>query len=144
MMMRWPAAGIEGTIDRRLVANIDIAPTVLQATGFQGRSTVPMDGRSLLDSSWDRKRILNEFWSAKKSRRPTWASIRNGDFQYTEYYANGVVTYREYYNLRADKWQLDNILGDSDPSNDRNVGSVHHQLAVARVCIGTSGRAACP
>jgi arylsulfatase A-like enzyme len=144
MMMRWPAAGIEGTVDRRLVANIDIAPTVLQATGFQGRSTVPMDGRSLLDSSWDRKRILNEFWSAKKSRRPTWASIRNGDFQYTEYYANGVVTYREYYNLRADKWQLDNILGDSDPSNDRNVGSVHHQLAVARVCIGTSGRAACP
>ena len=53
---------------------------------------------------------------------PAWASIRTDDYQYTEYYeVDGVdvlVTFREYYDLAKDPYQLDNVLADGDPGND--------------------------
>jgi arylsulfatase A-like enzyme len=145
MMMRWPDAGIGRSTDPREVANIDIAPTVLSATGYHGPLNAPIDGRSLLDASWKRNLMLNEYWHSKGDRTPTWAAIRNRDFIYTEYYdAQGKIMFREYYDLQTDRWQLDNLLQDGDPSNDPNVGMLHHKLALARKCRGTTGASACP
>ncbi|MDP9224335.1 MAG: sulfatase [Actinomycetota bacterium] len=142
MMMRWPRLG--AGIDRRLVANIDIAPTILDATHYQGPLNAPMDGRSLLDRSWNRGRMLNEFWSTGKPT-PTWASIRTRHFQYTEYYdSQGGIVFREYYDLATDRWQLHNVLRDSDPTNNPDVRALHDQLAADRTCIGTGGPNACP
>ncbi|MDP9227423.1 MAG: sulfatase [Actinomycetota bacterium] len=145
MMMRWPNHGVDGTSDFRLVANIDIAPTVLDATGYAGTLNAPLDGRSLLDPSWWRGRMLNEFWSVEQ-RTPTWASTRTRKYQYTEYYdADGNIIFREYYDLVHDPWQLDNLLGDSDPTNDpTNLEALHDQLSADRSCEGTTGPAACP
>lgn len=47
MLMRWPGHVVSGTVDDRLAANIDIAPTVLDAVGLAPSPL--MDGRSLLN-----------------------------------------------------------------------------------------------
>jgi arylsulfatase A-like enzyme len=145
MMMRWPGHVMEGTTDHRLVANIDIAPTVLAATKYGGTLNAPLDGRSLLDSSWRRVRMLHEYWSNRFRSRP-WASTRTKRYLYTEYYdADGNITFREYYDLVGDRWQLHNLLGDSDRGNDpTNVAALHARLTADRSCVGTSGPKACP
>ena len=66
----------------------------------------------------------------------TWASIVTPTVQYVEWDENGVTTFREYYDLVADPYQLVNLLGDSNPSNDPDVTGLSAQLALDRVCIG--------
>jgi arylsulfatase A-like enzyme len=152
-LMRVPGS-TDAVDDRRLVANIDIAPTVLAATGVEATGP-PMDGRPLLDSSQSRDRILLEYYDQKDTRggsrfeAPTWASTLTPDFQYIEYYKDDAttITYREYYNLRLDPYQLDNVIDDGDPANDIDPLSLQllsQQLAQDRNCSGTSGLQACP
>lgn len=141
LLMRWPGHVARGVRDRRIVGNIDIAPTILHAAGITPSS--PMDGRSLLGGE-SRGRILTEFWAAAYS--PDWASTRTKTYQYTEYYNDaGDVTFREYYDLANDRWQLRNLLGDSDATNDPpDVAGLSAQLALDRECAGTEGASACP
>jgi arylsulfatase A-like enzyme len=143
MMIRVPGEG-GPTKDRRLVANIDVAPTILDAAGISPDPAHPMDGRSLLDATWDRDRILTEYrnndnvWTP-----PTWASLRMDRFQYTEYYSGGERIFREYYNLTKDPWQLRNLLHDGKPStgpSKARLASLSSRLAADRQCTG----AACP
>jgi arylsulfatase A-like enzyme len=139
MFARWPGHIDAGAVDHRFVANIDVAPTVLAAAAIQPSGT--MDGRSLLDR-WTRPGLLLEYWRLKHPPDvPTWASIRTRTFQYIEYYAdNGSVTFREYYDLAKDPWQLTNLLRDGKPGNDPDLGPLEAELAAARTCVGT----ACP
>jgi len=152
LYMRWPAVVPPGTVDNRLVANIDLLPTILAATGLTGRHT--MDGRSLLDPSWQRNRILLEFWSSldqpQNPREPSFASTVGNNYQYTEYYEDDAVTpkqwpitepfgtgpVREYYQISTDPWQLTNMLHDGDLSNDPLVPPLADQLARDRRCAG--------
>lgn len=56
----WPAAGLgSGTTDSRIVANIDIAPTILDAAGITPGT--PQDGRSLLTPA-ARDHLLVQWW----------------------------------------------------------------------------------
>ena len=120
MFMRWPGhAGVAGSnlpnVDTRLVASIDIAPTLLAAAGIQQdppdlncftgdfRKCNIMDGMSLLGSAatWRRKLLL-EYWNAygptpgteSAEPVPSWTSLRTAwsnsidpapSYQYTEY-----------------------------------------------------------
>ena len=147
-----PPGGISPFEDQRLVANIDVAPTALQAAGVLTTST-EMDGRSLLTEN-ARDRILLEYYDEsaaprKRFQAPSWASIRTTGYQYVEYYGpNGsTVTFREYYDLDQDPYQLDNLLGDGDSSNDPDPVTLlllSQQLSRDRTCSGTSGPSACP
>jgi len=133
---RWPGHIPAGALDRRIVANVDVAPTVLAAAGVE--PTNPMDGRSFL-SGPGRQRLLLEFWSRPGGAVPTWASILTTEEQYVEYYRlNGrTVTFREYYDLIADPYQLKNVLGDGTPQNDPDVSALAAQLRAARTCAGS-------
>ncbi len=147
MYARWPGHFDAREVDDRLVANIDIAPTVYDATGIQPDS--PVDGRSLLDGTWTRDRMLLEYSRREERAVPTWASYRTEDFQYVEYYDEDLeeVTFREYYDLVSDPFQLTNLLGDADPSNDPDEGRLtllSVQLQRDRRCEGTEGSSACP
>jgi arylsulfatase A-like enzyme len=135
MMMRWPGHVAAGRTDRQLVANIDIAPTIMDATHLTPDH--PMDGRSLLHPL-HRKSILTEYTLMPKYNVPTWASIRTNTFQYIEDYnrAGTKVRFREYYNLKTDPYQLTNLLADGNPSNDPNVKALSRQLAQERTCAG--------
>jgi len=139
MFARWTGHIDAGAVDHRFVANIDIAPTVLAAAGVQPAAV--MDGRSLFDS-WTRDRMLLEYWRLKHpSDVPTWASIRTRSYQYIEYYSgDGNVTFREYYDLAQDPWELTNLLHDGTPRNDPSIRPFAAELAALRTCMG----AACP
>jgi arylsulfatase A-like enzyme len=137
LLVRWPAAIDAGTIDQRLVANVDIAPTIMDAAGLSPDSDRPMDGRSLLDRSWTRDRLLLEAWPWTGSSAVQWASTWSRGYEYTEYYAeDGSVAFREYYDLGADPWQLVNLLHDGKAENDPDVSALHAQLSADRTCIG--------
>ena len=122
MMARWPEHFEEGKVDNRLAANLDIAPTVLDAVGLAPSESWQQDGRSLLDS-WTRDRILTEYWRPpledrggllSKVKIPTWAALTTPRYQYTEYYGRDERTprFREFYDLEDDPWQLTNRLAD--------------------------------
>ena len=73
MYMRWPGHVVEGATDSRLVANIDVAPTIADSVGGLG-VMIPMDGRSILNPASSRSRILLEWYSVNGGLG--WASIR--------------------------------------------------------------------
>jgi arylsulfatase A-like enzyme len=141
--MRWDGHVTAGAVDSRLGAMVDVMPTLLEAAGVTPSSQWPLDGRSLFAPP-DRQRLLIEHWTQPGKTVPTFASTRTDSYQYTEYYdANGLVFAREYYDLSKDPWQLDNLLGDSDPSNDPDPNTIlrlSDQLSDDRQCDGS----ACP
>lgn len=143
MMMRWPARVTGGTVDRRFVANIDIAPTIIDAVGAE--SSTRFDGRSLLDSQWHRDRLLLEYWRNIHKRRP-WAAVRTKKWQYTEHYDkdSGAVIFRELYDLERDPSQWINLLWGRDAPARAPVKSLERALSRDRRCAGTSGPRSCP
>ena len=136
-LARWPGNIAPGSVDDRLVANIDIMPTVLDAADIE-LDDPQFDGKSLLDDTWTRDRLLLEFPSQAAGRGvPRWASTRTADYQYTEYYydEDDEPDFREYYDLEADPWELQNLFGDDDPLNDPlQHQALHDQLASDRDC----------
>ncbi|MCC6313362.1 MAG: sulfatase [Thermomicrobiales bacterium] len=100
-MLAWgPRFAASGT-DDRIVANIDIAPTIAAAAGigFPG-----VDGRNLLDD-WSREEMLLEGWS---NSRPGWRALRGKTWLYVEYDTDE----REYYEYDPDPYELTNRLAD--------------------------------
>lgn len=143
--LSWPAGGLgAGTVDNRIVANIDIAPTILDAAGIT--PDTPQDGESLL-TSYSRDHLLVEWWKkGTGADHRTWSSYVSKDKQYVEYYqlhtdANGTVSgtgevkFREYYDLAADPYQLVNKLYQATPAQERALGipALAAQLAADRV-----------
>jgi arylsulfatase A-like enzyme len=141
LLLRWPGRVPAGAVDDRFVTHVDVVPTILAATGVtQAHAT--LDGRDLL-SGHTRQRALTEYWNDANNSRtiPTWASIRTTAYQYSEYYdiANpATVTFREYYNLQADPYQLVNLLADGVPANDPDTAPLSQALRAARQCAGAS------
>ena len=153
LYMSWPRARIRaGSKDGGIVANVDIAPTILDAANLAPDTRFPMDGRSLLGRSRNRPyTTLNEFYRARghQGMVPPWASLTARGYQYVEYYRSDGVTpaFRSYYDLVADPWELDNLLGDDDASNDpapSRLATLSARLQAARRCSGTVGATACP
>jgi arylsulfatase A-like enzyme len=144
MLMRWPARMEGGRVDGRLVANIDIAPTVIEATGAP-RPGHRFDGRSLLDPEWKRRHILLEYWGNVDKTRP-WGSLRTKSWQYIEYYSqkDGERYHRELYDIRWDPHQVRNLLWKRKPPAKPNVNRVAKLLNQYRKCRGTTGIRACP
>jgi arylsulfatase A-like enzyme len=148
--VRWPAHLAAGAHDTRPVGPLDIAPTVLEAAGLSPQLRYPFDGRSLLESGGRRESLLEHHYSPDFSSVPSWASIRTGEYQYIEWYSDHEgtkVEVREYYDLVADPWQLDNLLGDKDAANDPSpaiLDALASRLAGYRRCVGVSGGKTCP
>lgn len=140
---RWPGRFAAGTEDDRLVAPLDVAPTVFEATGIEPKHVV--DGRSLF-SPISRDRLLIEHWPRDDRTFPDWASLRTVAYQYTEHYLaeRFVPTFREYYDLVDDPWQLQNVLA-SEPGFDPSLmKELSLQIAQDVRCSGTAGPLACP
>lgn len=147
MLLRWPGHVPGGSVDRRLVSNLDLLPTFLEATGTSPALKHPLDGSSLLGNHV-RDRIHLEYWKSTieegtplEQAVPTWASTHGRDWQYTEWYDDaGAITFREYYDLAADPYQLTNLLADGVSGNEPELGPLHTQLVTDHHCEGR----ACP
>lgn len=142
-MTRWPGNFEAGLTDRRVIGNIDLAPTVYEAAGVTPDESFPVDGMSLLDDA-TRDDILLEYWQEHPINQTyvPWASLRTRRFQYIEYYDQDMqqVRFREYYDLHSDPWQLENLLNDEDPANDPDVSMIEQRLGELRRCSGEGCR----
>jgi arylsulfatase A-like enzyme len=147
LLMRWPEHVAPGGIDGRPVANVDLVPTIMEAAGIAPAPGYPLDGRSLLGPAI-RDHTLHEYFVDGDGSLPEWGSIRTGTYQYAEYYDDsGATSFREYYDLESDPWQLQNLLHDGDPANDPSALELERlstQLRRDRLCQGTEGSEACP
>lgn len=142
--VRWPGHVERRGLDDRLVTNVDVAPSILDAVGVEPGHT--FDGRSFFDEG-ERDRALLENWYRVGREVPNWAALRARDYLYVEHYGEErlVPTYREYYDLREDPWELHNLLGDASPANDPgDAAELSLQLHRDVQCAGTSGTTACP
>jgi arylsulfatase A-like enzyme len=133
LLVRWPRHLEAAAKDDRLVSNIDLAPTILDAAGVNAR--VEMDGMSLLGSG-SRTSLLLEYWSMERYDTWDWAGLLERDRLYVEYSSPNERTYREYYDLDEDPWELHNLLGDTGAANDPNIRGLKASLDEARNCVG--------
>ena len=138
--VRWLGADLSTIDAAQPVANLDIAPTVLEAAGVAADAMAPMDGISLIGPN-NRNRMHLEYF--REAGMPSWASTVTRNLQYTEYYlADGeTVSFRELYRLDRDPSQLRNVLNDGNAANDPSAKALRDlssQLASDRACIGHS------
>jgi len=145
LLLRFPGRAAPGTVDTRWASVADVAPTVIQAAG-----TAPvgiMDGTSLLAPSTRTEHYV-EYSRDPGFRYPPWASLRDQSSQYIEYYEDdGSIAFREYYDLQADPYEMDNLLADADPANDPDVTVRSARLAQLATCAGRAENGApnpCP
>ena len=130
MLMRWPGHVRPRSSTARLVANVDIAPTVYHATGVEPSHV--LDGRSLLSRS-RRKVLLLEHWENTE-----WRALRSRRHLYIEYTNGPRIRFRELYNLKRDPWQLRNLL-HRNPDRHRDIATRLHRRLVRRAhCKGTA------
>lgn len=135
LYLRWPGHITPGAVDDRLVAGIDLAPTLLAAAGLEplGES----DGFDLLDPGASRPHLLLEFRRLPGDPVPTWSAFVTRSFEYVEYVDDtGRVRFREYYRLRTDPEQLVNVFRDARPGNDPDVVALSATLGRLRSCAG--------
>jgi hypothetical protein len=67
--------------------------------------------------------------------------LRTPTSVYVEYYDGGDhqrIEHREYYDLVADPFELENLLADNSAANDPPTAALSAQLAADRDCSGAS------
>lgn len=137
MFLRWPKKIGKSRSDARYVSTVDVAPTIMHAANLHTDPGHPMDGRSLLRRSWNRRKVFLEFFPTPKVKIPQWKSVRTPKYQYVEYYDDdGEVSFREYYDMKNDVWQLRNVFKDGDPSNDPNETRLSNRIDRFEDCVG--------
>jgi arylsulfatase A-like enzyme len=156
LLMKYPPVTTPGSTDDRIVANIDLMPTALEAAGVSpGAGDPPLDGQSLIGNATPRQRIHTEYYRHNDADT-TWAATRApGDYLYVERYAGDgeTVVVREFYDLATDPFELTNLYGPDgqpdepgEPNPDDlgtpqySVAQLHERLLRDRLCEG----AACP
>jgi N-acetylglucosamine-6-sulfatase len=131
-----------GAVDPRLVANIDVAPTLLEVAGAEGPV---MDGRSLL-SDHRRDEILLEMvapksqsmkWPGPRAKIPSYSAVRTADRLYVEYSTGE----RELYDYGSDPQETRNLLAGSQLLEEDDPAA---QLALRLDAIRTCEGASCP
>jgi arylsulfatase A-like enzyme len=146
-MVRWPGHVPAGRVDRRLVGNVDITPSLLAAARVTPELKYPLDGIPFLSATGlaeeTRPEAYLEFFEDEHRSIPNWSSIRTEWFQYVEYERDGTVVFREYYDLYNDPHQLVNLLKDGKSGNDPDTTALSARLAVYRQCSGAAGALPC-
>ena len=114
MLMQCPELFKGGTVVEEVVANIDIAPTVLEAMGLE--KPAHMDGLSFLPLgkgekiSWRDYFLYVYYWEKNFPHSPTVFSLRGDRYKYITYY--GLWDTDELYDLREDPGESNNLLYD--------------------------------
>ena len=103
-----------GTKIRRMIQNIDIAPTILDVAGIKPPANPKMDGRSFLpllrgESPPWRDHILYEyFWEWNFPATPTTFALRTERYKYIYYH--GLWDHDGLYDLQSDPYERHNLI----------------------------------
>lgn len=100
-----------------LVANIDIAPTILELTNIE--STTKMHGLSFArqlkgeaPENWRSELLYEYFWEWVFPHTPTTYAIRTDKFKFIQYH--GVWDTSELYDLENDPREMNNLINSSE------------------------------
>lgn len=114
MLMQCPAIIKGGTVVDQVVANIDIAPTVMQAMGL--KKPPHMDGQSFLPLAqgqsipWRDYFLYAYYWEQNYPQTPTHFSLRGDRYKYTTYY--GLWDTDELFDIQSDPMEQKNLIHD--------------------------------
>lgn len=112
MLMQCPALFSGASQVDHVVANIDIAPTIMEAMGLQ--RPPHMDGQSFLPLAqgksvpWRDYFLYVYYWEQNYPQTPTHFSLRGDRYKYTTYY--GVWDSDELFDLRKDPMEQNNLI----------------------------------
>ncbi|MEL7500259.1 MAG: sulfatase [Planctomycetota bacterium] len=112
MLMQCPALFKGGKVVEEVVANIDVAPTIMEAMGLQ--KPPHMDGQSYLPLAegkqipWRDYFLYAYYWEQNFPQTPTHFSLRGNRFKYTTYY--GLWDTDELFDLKADPDEQKNLI----------------------------------
>ena len=98
------------------VANLDIAPTILDLAGaeipeqFEGQSFRGLAEGSMDPADWRDETLYEYFWEFNFPHTPTTFAIRTNDFKLIQYH--GIWDTDELYDMRADPLEMNNLIAD--------------------------------
>jgi len=108
-----------GRVVDDVVANIDIAPTVLEAAGlpkpkdYDGSSFLSLGSGKAPAEPRSKTFVYEYFWEYNFPYTPTTFAIRGEQYKYINYY--GVWDTEELYDLQADPKEMNNLINSTDP-----------------------------
>ena len=106
-----------GTVIKDVVANIDIAPTILEAAGLKAPSY--MDGMSFLPqlegkkpATWRTGLLYEYYWERNFPQTPTLHALRGDNYKYIHY--TGIWDTDELYDIQKDPLEIVNLINSKD------------------------------
>lgn len=112
MLARCPELFRGGKTVRQVVANIDIASTVLDVCG--AKAAARMEGRSMLPllqgqtAPWRDALLYEYYWERNFPQTPTTHAIREQKYKYVHYH--GIWDIDELYDLETDPRETNNLI----------------------------------
>lgn len=128
MLMQCPELIKGGQTIQQVVANIDVAPTILEAAGlrapkhFAGRSIMPLaQGKQ---TEWRDTLLYEYYWERNFPHTPTVHALRGARYKYIHYH--GIWDVDELYDLEADPMETNNLIFSKD--HEQVVKDMNKQL----------------
>ena len=118
MIVSAPGLFPRGTTVTAQVANLDIAPTILDLAGadipepFEGRSFRGLADGSTDPVDWREAMLYEYFWEFNFPHTPTTFAIRTNDYKLIQYH--GIWDTDELYDMRADPKAMNHLIEDRD------------------------------
>ncbi len=114
MIVHCPEIVPGGRRSQRIVLNIDIAPTILDAAGVpipegvQGASFLPVARGN--ETAWRDAMLYEYFWERPFVSTPTVFGVRTERYKYCWYH--GIFDLNELYDLKEDPHEMRNLIDD--------------------------------
>ena len=128
MLARCPELFAGGTVVNEVVANIDIAPTLLAVAGLEapsemaGANALPlMEGEKV---SWRDSLLYEYYWERNYPHTPTIHALRGDRYKYI--HCHGVWDIDELYDLQADPLEAKNLI--FSPGHQATVETLNKRL----------------
>ncbi|MBC7920059.1 MAG: DUF4976 domain-containing protein, partial [Ferruginibacter sp.] len=128
MIAHCPDLFPAGSTVQEVVANIDIAPTILEAAGLE--APAHLDGRSFLSLAggktipWRKALLYEYYWERNFPQTPTLHALRGDRYKYIHYH--GIWDTDELYDLQTDPREATNLI--NRPDHQATVKEMNGQL----------------
>ncbi len=130
LLLYGPSRVKSSSTSDALVANIDVAPSILEMAGV--KTPEWMDGRSFVElisnpddtESWRRALLYEYYWEPQFPQTPTTFCLRGERFKLIQYH--GIWDSDELYDLQDDPRETQNLI--RDPNHQQRVSQMRRQL----------------